>query len=473
MQLVPTSFLAVFVALAAVVGGRRHGLWVLFAVMPLGTAAALNLPGAGDLSILVADVAAIALVLGLCLRPDSGADILGTLRPGRPGFALVALVVWGALSAFLLPRIFEGATEVFGIARSAGQTRIVSTPLAPSGGNASQALRLLLGGLTFVAAATLLRRAPDPRPAVMALTAATLVHVALGWADVATFATGTTGLLEPIRSANYALTAEHRLSGVKRMIGGFPEASAYGYFAIGLFGFWLQYCGERGRARLAPVLLLLSAVAVLRSTSSSAYVAAALFVALLAALNIARLRDRTLGPRGIRIVGAVAVVLPLVAFGLVAACELIPAVGAYVDRALLDKLGTGSGVERMSWNRQALRNFIDTGFLGAGLGSVRASNWLLATLASLGLFGAWIHLWFLAGIARSVRRSGTGERAIVVRALGAGCLALFCRAMIVKATPNLELLFFAMAGMAVGLARGAALENRAARSGPLPSAVAR
>jgi hypothetical protein len=43
------------------------------------------------------------------------------------------------------------------------------------------------------------------------------------------------------------------------------------------------------------------------------------------------------------------------------------------------------------------------------------------------------------------------EEAVVVRALKMGCLALFARALVTKSTPNLELSFFAMAGIVAGL----------------------
>jgi hypothetical protein len=48
----------------------------------------------------------------------------------------------------------------------------------------------------------------------------------------------------------------------------------------------------------------------------------------------------------------------------------------------------------------------------------------------------------------------------VVTALQAGCLAMLLSALLTHATPDLGLFFFALAGLAAGLSRGATLESR-------------
>jgi len=54
---------------------------------------------------------------------------------------------------------------------------------------------------------------------------------------------------------------------------------------------------------------------------------------------------------------------------------------------VLNKMSTDSGVERSSWNAQAMQNFIDTFGFGAGNGSLRASSILFGIPASLGIVG--------------------------------------------------------------------------------------
>ena len=59
-----------------------------------------------------------------------------------------------------------------------------------------------------------------------------------------------------------------------------------------------------------------------------------------------------------------------------------------LDGMIFNKLSTASGVERSAWNSQALQNVIDTFGFGVGNGSVRASSFPIAVLASLGIIGA-------------------------------------------------------------------------------------
>lgn len=54
---------------------------------------------------------------------------------------------------------------------------------------------------------------------------------------------------------------------------------------------------------------------------------------------------------------------------------------------VFNKLDSGAGVERSSWNRQAWQNFVDTYGIGVGLGSARASSLLFVLISNLGLLG--------------------------------------------------------------------------------------
>lgn len=470
MEIVPSTFLALIVALGIMLLGSGRCLWLYFAVTPLGMAAAFNLPAVGGTSILVADFAMLVLVASFCARPEAVSALLGSMRPLQPGFFLFILLAWCVISAVLMPRIFAGQTEVFGIARLRGQIGIVSIPLEPGGGNLSQLLRMLLNTLSFFVLTALFRLNPNPRPVLLAMAAAAVVHVLLGWADVLTYQVGASQLLDPIRTANYALADKQVLAGVRRMIGGFPEASAFGYYTIGLFGFWLQYWLGGRRSWLAFWLMIALLVAMLRSTSSSAYVALAILLVFVAFINRSG-KDLMITRRGAGLLAILSVLIPITAMGLVVAYQTSPSVGGYFDRLLFDKLNSDSGVERMSWNTQAFTNFVDTHLLGAGLGSVRASNWLLTTLGNIGIIGFFCFVAFLVSLARAPEGDKGSERARVIRALKIGCLALFCRAMVVKATPNLELIFFSMAGIAVGLSRGAQWVSEAAKQAT-PSIVA-
>ena len=463
MEIVPTTALAA--AAVAVIAwlGPRRGLWAFFALTPLGAAAALNLPSLGGASIVLADMAAVALFAAALTRAGAPGRLLATMRPPRPGFLLVALLAFGAFATVFFPRVFAGQTEVFLVSRVAGEAGVVSRPLRFTNGNVTQLLRLTLGAMVFLTLATVFRREPDPRAVVVALAADAVVHWTAGLLDVLSYSAGMPQLLEPIRTANYAMAVTQVMAGLKRMVGGFPEASSFGYHTVGLFGFWLQYWFDGGRFRYAAWFILATTAVLILSTSSSAYVAAALFGGAFVAVNSARIVKRDVGLRVAWILGGLAAATPVAGAGLAVAYQTVPEFAAYLDRLLFNKLTSSSGVERMSWNMQALRNFADTWAIGTGLGSVRASNWLVACLASLGLLGTGLYLVFIASVFRAAPPERLGETAVVARALKMGCLALLAQAMLTTATPNLELGFFAMAGLAVGLAAGA----RAAARGPV------
>ena len=148
--------------------------------------------------------------------------------------------------------------------------------------------------------------------------------------------------------------------------------------------------------------------------------------------------------------------------------QMVPSVTEFVDRSLLDKLSSDSGIERMSWNAQALRNFVDTNLLGAGLGSVRASNWVCAALGTLGLPGFLLMCWFLWQVFSSVPRNSGDHTQRIALALKMALVGFLARAVVVKASPNLDISFFAMAGVVVGLAASSAV---AAKRRPAPRTV--
>lgn len=463
MQFVPSTALALAVLLALAIKGPYRGLWVFLATTPFGAAAAFNLPAAGGASILVTDLAALMMFAMLWVQPDAPGRIVGTMRAFQPGFWMLLFVLICTISAIFFPRLFLGATNVFSLSRANNQIGIIEVPLHPTNGNLTQLFRIMLDAAAFFAVATVFRLRPDARTVLVAISVATFINAALGWIDVLSYTVGMPDLLSPIQTANYAILSNVAMAGLKRMIGGFPEASAFGFYTLGLFAFWLHMWLVRGRSWLISLALIVTAVALLRSTSSSAYVAAAAFVVAYAGVRIARHRGGAVSHRtvGVTLGLAGGVLLALMALGL--AYLLLEPVTAFLDRSLFDKMGTASGVERMSWNTNAWLNFIQTYGVGAGLGSMRASNWVLASLGSIGVIGTALFLAFVAALGLAPAGQEP-ERAAVIGALKSGCFALFISANLTAPTPDLGVFFFTMAGLAAGLSRGGMIESLAWRT---------
>lgn len=471
MQIVPSTALALILLIVLMIRGPYRGLPALMAATPLGVAAAFNLPAAGGASIMVVDMGVAAAFGLMLLQPDSPARVLGSMRPFQPGFYLALMILFATFTAVIFPRIFAGDTQVFGIARSNNTLGIISIPLHATTGNLTQLFRIFLDGMAFFTFATLFREWPDAGPVLRAVAVAAWVNVALGWIDVLTFDLHLGAVMKLIQTANYAILDDVAMAGMKRMIGGFSEASSFGYYTLGLFGFWLQYRLRGGRARGSGWAFAMTTLVLLRSTSSSAYVSMLAFVLVAGGVALARQLGRSVERRLLGTLVWGLVVLWLAALALGAAYVLLDPVQAFLNRALFDKLATASGVERMAWNMQALKNFTDTWMMGAGLGSMRASNWLLACLGSIGLVGTGLFLGFLATLFALPRPDGDTERTATIEGLQGGCLAMFISAMLTQPTPDLGIFFFLLAGLATGLSRGAVLESLGAAKWRIGSGI--
>jgi hypothetical protein len=460
MQIVPSTFLALAVIAVLMWRGPLRGLWLFLMLAPFGAAAAFNLPAVGGASILVLDLAVVSLFFMILATPDGLARVAGTMRPFQPGFWLFLLAVIALVSALMFPRIFAGETQVFGISRADNVSKIVLVPLRPTAGNLTQLFRIFLDVAVFLALATILRSRPDPAPVMKAMIAATGVHVALGVLDVLTFDVGAQALLDPIRTANYDMLTEASMAGIKRMVGGFPEASSFGYFSLGLFGFWLQYWMDGTRRKLGRWMLILSAFVLLRSTSSASYVALLAFLVAFAMISVFRNARLDVTRRSAGLISVTLVALWLGILAALASYELVEPVTRYLDDVLFNKLSSDSGVERASWNERAWINFTETWGIGAGLGALRASNWFLACLGSIGAAGTAVFLAFLYTFAAAPSATGQADRDALIRACKSGGLAMFLSALLTTPTPDLGVFFFALAGMGIGLARGGQVEMR-------------
>lgn len=461
MQLLSSTPLVLTVLLAIISVGALRGLPIVFALLPMGMLALVNLPALGGMTVLAIDAAIVVMCLMLAFRPNSGATLLEIFGPGTAGGIFLLFLVYAVLSSFFLPRVFAGETEVFGISRIEGVRGIVALPLRPTGGNLSQAFRIGLSTLAFAATAFYVLRRPDPAPILAAIKVATAVHVGMGVLDIATQSAGASYLLDWARTANYSLTLGQQLAGLNRVIGGFPEASAFGYLSLGLFGFWFaRWIGSERGDREAALYCLAALLILLRTTSSSAYVGLALFVSAFFIYRFLTLQQSAISRRAALILILFLAAAPFALMGTFVLYELNAGFSSFLDRSLLNKLTSSSGVERMSWNAQAVSNAWDTWLMGAGLGSVRASSWLISTLANTGLIGLALILWALARLFLARLDGLPDDLTALGLALKMCCAGFLARAMVVKATPDLGIAFYCAAGLAAGLALHAARQRR-------------
>jgi hypothetical protein len=323
-----------------------------------------------------------ALLISLATRASFPSSLTAVLASQPVAQLTCALVAYAAATAFILPRLFaHDATIVVPI-----DSTIVELPLQPVPGNFNQTGYILLNGSLFLAFAILVhwRREADIRRAF--LTWASL-QALLGLIDLAGKTAGLGDILDPIRTSGYVNLADQGMAGFWRVVGGFPEASAYAAVALQAIAFALVDW-RLTRSRLPLVVSLTLLVLLVLSTSSTGYVGlAGLLLCLSLFALAARMRGRILFDH-VAWLGFGLVVLAVVLALYIYDEDLFDPWVAMVLDATLNKPTSDSGLERAYWNRLSVEAFLSTQGIGVGLGSTRSSSWAISVLAQLGIIGA-------------------------------------------------------------------------------------
>ncbi|MGL4635484.1 MAG: hypothetical protein ACRCWF_05835 [Beijerinckiaceae bacterium] len=256
-------------------------------------------------------------------------------------------------------------------------------------------------------------------------------------------------MLAFMRNASYRMLNDAEVMGFKRLVGSFPEASAYAYATLGMFGFagrlWLAgvYPGTAG------AVALLSALALAFSTSTTAYAGLAACLGAFGAMSVTGVLRGPVPANTLVFVFLAPIVVLLLILGMAMNQEIWTTVTTLIEKTLFTKLGTDSGVTRVAWNRQALTNFVETYGLGAGVGSVRASSFILAVFGSIGIVGVVGYgIFLLQTLALPQPPLGDPLSEAVRAAARSACFGLCVAASIAGSFIDLGLPFFALAAVA-------------------------
>ena len=443
----------------------------LIVSLAFGATAIANLPAVGGSSPLIYVVFAAALLVGVVLRRDSFRE-LGTVFAQQPSaWLLVLLAVYVAAGAYLLPRIFAGQTAVFIPQRQDGEGGgIVEVLLTPVSGNITQTMYFLLDILTFFAVSILLLQRKMFVAIKQGFFAMATVHVVLGCIDFLGKLGGAPDVLAPLRSASYAMVTGVDIVGIWRIAGAYSEASGFGGATIVLLAFNFSYW-KLTRHAYALALSIALLVLLLLSTSSTAYVAGGV-LALVAVVSVAStaLRDRLRSPDLVLLGGAFALLIGGLAVVLFDPSVLDP-VERIFDALILNKASSASGMERAYWNQTSLQSVLETGGLGVGLGSSRASSWVIAVVSQLGIAGAIMIALLVLELARAGRRHRAGDLDEDIRPIAlsvrSSCLAGLLTASIAGGAADPGISFFIGSAVVLSYERhslrrraGAAHEHR-------------
>jgi hypothetical protein len=392
------------------------------------------------------------LVINLAARKDIWRVAARGLAFPHVGFWLCFTAVYGAVSAFFLPRVFAGLTYVFAarVEAGAGYTLI---PLGPSTGNITQTIYFIADFVCFMACYAYASTHDGKRVMTSVVLIWAALNLVFALLDLITYWTNTAEVLSFIRNSTYRLMNDTEVAGFKRIVGSFSEAAVFATTTLGLVAFtgrlWL--CGIYPRVTFT--LAAFSLCALIFSTSTTAYVGLAALLAIAYLQCVFRMSMGRVTIQTVVFVWA----LPLVISISVIALALNDAYWLYITDLLntmvLNKMSTDSGVERTAWNKQALMSFFDTSGFGAGIGSLRASSFLIAVPASIGVIGAFTYGAFLFcvmfGRREGFRESDPFEDA-GQQAARAACLACLLSASVAGAFVDLGLIFFIYAGFSCG-----------------------
>jgi hypothetical protein len=341
---------------------------------------------------------------------------------------LWAFTIIGVLGALLLPRVFAGVAHAMLTRGSINAAAMV--PVAPGGTNVIQAFYLVLNLALFSFAATLVAaRREALHHALQGVAAGLAFACALGLYQVAAHYLGLPWPAEVINSnAGVGQFPEQMAGSLKRITATFWEPSLLGYSFVGCLGIFLL--GGRN-----PRLGLLALCVLMLSTSSLGYFG-------LAALTMVWFfTDRDASART---KGRAAVALLLVCGAFVVADQLLLD-GVVLEDLVLEKADSSSGVGRGTADRLAIETFLESGGLGVGVGSARASSFAATLLATTGLPGLVTFLAFAITLILQCRRA----RDRAARELGLG-LTGFLIVWIIAIPDLVQALFWMIAGIAAG-----------------------
>lgn len=439
------------VILTLLVLGRLVGSSLLVgttASLAFGSTAIVTLSAVGGASPLIS-VGFAALLCAFAARdPGARSRAVASFDVSWVPWVLCAFAVYAVGSAVILPRLFAGRTNIFVASRDIGVTEVA---LVPGNGNVTQLGYFILGTVTCLALLGMLLSSGRFGLLRRALLTWAALDALGGLLDLAFKIAGAGDVLAPIRTASYALLTDDQHGGFARIAGTYSEASAFATASLPALAFAFTDWRRTG-ARFSGVLAVILVVLLVLSTSSTAYAG----LAVLAPLMGAVLARATVLGRLTRQDALFAVLLllgvALVILAVIANPHALGPVGDLFQAAVVDKMQSESGRERSHWNERSLMSVLDTGGLGIGFGSSRASNWVIAVVSQLGVLGSLLQAALLVPMVQSLPAAPAGHPAAALSDLNASLRACMFGGVlgstISGATADPGLLFFvALAGI--------------------------
>lgn len=441
----PAALLWVLIFAAA----ASNGPGLLYLLMACGAFGSLQmLPGSGGANLLPQSACA-AVFIGKVLIQRG--NVLRAVEAGLDPQRLAlfsAFLVYALFGAVVLPRVFSGMIEVVPVSAFRFGTDI----LKPGAGNITQSGYMMLSYATALSFTVIGQTEAMRAHYRRALLYGACTLVATGLVDLITFTLNIGAVLEPFRTATYALLTDVEAEGAKRVVGLMPEASSYGTACVGLAAalvFNRPLYGPGNEQRLVIVAIGALVLMTMLSTSSTAYVGLAVFGLIYGLDLLVRMLDAGNARRAQ--IGLEVGLIVFAVFAVFAAFVIKPAlfdpIVAMVDKMVFQKSSSASYVERSLWNRVGWHAFLDSGGLGVGLGSVRVSNWAISILGSTGIFGALMMFGFIAQQLVAVPRNASREVVVFATVTKLGLMPVLVMYQLSGTIPDIGIAASAALGM--------------------------
>lgn len=379
--------------------GGQYLLYTFFASMPFGAFAVIPPALTAGLTFTATPIVALALAARYLGSRQGAAFLLTSATDFRKlglvsGFFAISLVV-----TFFAPRLFANQVYVIPV------RGLLDDPdlLRPTTQNISQIAYLGISILTIFTFGKMLRDPTLQKHVYSALLWGAVATITTGFLDFATQYIPVGFILEPFRTATYALLTDVEVFGGKRVVGLMPEASSYGSVCIAFLSaiYFLRFYVDKQQPAPLPVTPVLVGLLLFTwlSKSSSAYVGL-LFIFLCAICEwlwrASALERNPRRKKGLRLEFlTVGVVIISIALVLLFVPSLLDPITALFDRMVLQKTESQSFEQRSSWTAISWSALQQTFGIGVGVGSTRASNGIVAVFSGAGYVGALLYFAFV------------------------------------------------------------------------------
>tara|TARA_R110000772_G_scaffold156977_1_gene268222 strand:+ start:889 stop:2388 length:1500 start_codon:yes stop_codon:yes gene_type:complete len=367
---------------------------------------------------------------------------------------LVIFCAYGVISAFFLPRIFQGQIDVVPL-RPAGLRSIFDAfPLAFSSQNITTAVYLIGTALAAIFSYVATRRAADITPLVTVAIAITLGHAALGILGVVLRGTPWDMVIDFFRNGSYSQLSQQTSSFI-RISGLMPEPSNFAGFGI----VWMILTFELWLRNIRPLWTGIAAIVMgltlILSTSSTAYLGIAGYAAVLLC-RFATFPKYLRSDKIVMLTGAGLTVGVLLLSTIVFSSEFAEKFQSMILEMTVEKSDSDSGQQRSFWALQGLDAFKISYGLGIGAGSFRSSSIATAILGGMGIIGVICFAGYLLKLFRTIQICGNvqGSGSVVpalASAAGWSAIAGLIPALFTQASPDPGMQFSILAGIAIAL----------------------